>query len=230
LDGATQFFDCMPTRPSTDDRERSGTDRPMTTSDIADAYASRADTIGKWEFLDRAVTGRYRRHFELADGRVLDVACGTGPNFHHLEDATEVVGIDVSPDMLAHARETLRSLDVDGDVYEMDAQDLAFPDDSFDTVVSSLSTCTFPEPIAALSEMARVCRPDGRILLLEHGRVDIAPIAWFQDWRADAHYETVGCRWNQEPLELVRAADLDVQAAQTHVFGLLTRVVAHPES
>jgi len=60
----------------------------------------------------------------------------------------------------------------------MDAQALEFPDDSFDTVISSFSTCTFPDPIAALHEMERVCTPDGEILLLEHRRSDAAPLAW----------------------------------------------------
>lgn len=49
----------------------------------------------------------------------------------------------------------------------MDGATLAFPDDSFDAVISSLSTCTFPEPVAALREMSRVCKPDGRIRFLD---------------------------------------------------------------
>ena len=52
----------------------------------------------------------------------------------------------------------------------MDAEHLAFKDGSFDTVVSTLGTCTFPDPVEALREMRRVCRPGGTVLLLEHGR------------------------------------------------------------
>jgi ubiquinone/menaquinone biosynthesis C-methylase UbiE len=52
------------------------------------------------------------------------------------------------------------------------AEPLPFEDESFDTAVSSLSLCTFPDPVRALRQMARVCRADGRILLLDHGRSD----------------------------------------------------------
>jgi ubiquinone/menaquinone biosynthesis C-methylase UbiE len=110
----------------------------------------------------------------------------------------------------------------------MDAQSLDFPDDSFDTVISALSTCTFPDPGAALREMDRVCRPDGRILLLEHGRSDVGPIARYQEWRADAHYAKAGCRWTQEPLAVARDAGLDVVAADSALFGIVTTIEARP--
>lgn len=110
----------------------------------------------------------------------------------------------------------------------MDAAALEFDENSFDTVISSFSTCTFPEPVAALREMGRVCRPDGEIRLLEHGRSDNDHIGRFQDWRADAHYENVGCLWNQEPVDLVRTADLQIDSAETAVFGIITRITASP--
>jgi ubiquinone/menaquinone biosynthesis C-methylase UbiE len=110
----------------------------------------------------------------------------------------------------------------------MDAQALDFPDDSFDTVISSFSTCTFPDPIAALHEMERVCVPDGEILLLEHRRSDVAPLAWLQDWRAEARYEKNGCRLNHDPLETVEQAEITVENASTAFFGLVTAIDATP--
>ncbi|NIN33964.1 MAG: methyltransferase domain-containing protein, partial [Gammaproteobacteria bacterium] len=93
------------------------------------------------------------------------------------------------------------------DLHVMDAESLTFADNSFDTVVSALSTCTFPDPIAALREMNRVCKPTGQILLVEHGRSSLRPLAHYQDRNAHAHYEkSAGCRWNQEPDQLVMAA------------------------
>ncbi|WP_255193190.1 class I SAM-dependent methyltransferase [Natronobeatus ordinarius] len=125
--------------------------RPMSVDEIRDSYADWADWADRFDWLDRTVTGRYRRElFGDARGRVLDVACGTGTNFPSLPPEVDLVGIDVSPAMLANARERLERLEVDGTLYEMDAQALAFDDDSFDTVVSSFSTCTFPDPVTAL--------------------------------------------------------------------------------
>jgi ubiquinone/menaquinone biosynthesis C-methylase UbiE len=205
--------------------------RPMPVEEIADSYAEYADRMHRVEWLDRLTVGRYRRaQFGDVDGRVLDVACGIGTNFRYLPDGVELVGIDISPEMLANAEKRLSTLEKEGDLRVMDAQELKFADDSFDTVISALSTCTFPDPITALREMERVCKPDGRIRLLEHGLSDMGPIAWFQEWRSDAHYQTNGCRWTQEPRELVDAAGLTVKDMSTGVFGTITTFDIHPNS
>lgn len=204
--------------------------RDKSSEDVARLYDDVADSLARWNWADRLFSGRYRRRqFGDARGRVLDVACGTGTNFPYLPESVELVGVDVSEAMVRNARDELEGLPVEGSVQQMDAQSLAFPDDSFDTVISALSTCTFPDPIAALREMSRVCKPDGRILLLEHGRSGIGPIDRFLDWRADAHYRKRGCRWNQEPVELVREAGLPVVSARSDFFGMLTSVEATPD-
>lgn len=130
--------------------------------------------------------------------------------------------------MLATAAERHPDLERGESLREMDAHDLAFPDDSFDTVITSLTTCMFPDPTTALKEMARVCRPDGRVLLLEHGRSSLAPIAWFQDRRVDARYEQMGCRWNQDPKELVRDSPLIIESSTRALLGIITCIEARP--
>ncbi len=201
--------------------------RRASVAEVRETYATQADRMARLTWLNRLLTGRYRRDlFGRAGGRVLDVACGTGLNLQYLPDGVEYVGVDVSPEMLAIARERHGGPGVSFE--EMDAGALAFADQSFDTVVSSLSTCTFPDPEAALREMARACRPEGRVLLLEHGRSDVGALARFQDWRADAHFEKHACRWNQRPLSTVEAAGLDVRETRTALFGVLTAIEAGP--
>jgi len=112
----------------------------------------------------------------------------------------------------------------------MDAENLGFPDQSFDTIVSSLSTCTFPNPVGALKEMARVCRTDGRILLLEHGRSNWERIGRWQDKRAPKHAEMLGCHWNREPLDLVREADLIPFTFHRTFFGMVHVIEAMREA
>lgn len=203
--------------------------RSMSVSDIRDAYAEYAGSMDRLEWLDRAVIGRYRRaRFSDVEGSVLDVACGTGTNFRYLPETVDLVGIDISPEMLANAEERLTEAGIDGSLREMDAQALEFPDDSFDAVISALSTCTFPDPIAALREMDRVCKPDGTIRLVEHGRSDVRPIATYQEWRADAHYAESGCRWTQEPRELVSEAGLEVRDTTTGLLGMISTFEISP--
>src|SRR6056297_100846 len=201
----------------------SASTRPMSVADIRESYAKYADCMHRLEWIDRVVMGRYRQaRFGDVDGRVLDVACGTGTNFRYLPETVDLVGIDISPEMLANAADQLTELPIDGTLREMDAQQLEFDDDSFDAVISALSTCTFPDPVAALEEMDRVCKPEGTIRLVEHGRSDVRPIAKYQKWRADAHYATNGCRWTQEPREIVAEAGLEVRDTSTGLFGTIT--------
>lgn len=203
--------------------------RWMSTDEIREVYADHAGRMERVAWINRLITGRYRRRlFGEAEGRVLDVACGLGMNLQYLPGSVEYVGIDISPEMLEKARNRSATRERGDTLREMDAQNLAFPDDSFDTVISSLSTCTFPDPLTALREMDRVCKPDGQIRLLEHGRSDVGVIARLQEWRADAHYAKEGCRWNQEPVELALRAGLSIRDVTTGLLGLITAIEAQP--
>jgi ubiquinone/menaquinone biosynthesis C-methylase UbiE len=220
---------------STDDGSQDADPRVLaghpqqTVAEVRETYRDQAATIDRMRWLDRLLVGRYRRRlFGDARGRVLDVACGTGTNARYLPEDCEYVGVDVSPEMLTRAERRLADHPRETTLHEMDAEDLTFPDDSFETVISSLSTCTFPDPVEALSEMGRVCVPDGRVLLLEHGRSSVGPIARFQDWRADAHYEKHSCRWNQNPLEVVSRSPLTTVESSTALLGIVTAIEARP--
>jgi len=204
-------------------------DRTATHEDIRAVYADQAAVFDRLDGLNRLLTGRYRRRlFGQAEGRVLDVACGTGTNRRYLPGEVEYVGIDLSPAMLERARDRFDDRGFGGELAGMDAETLAFPDDSFDTVVSSLSTCTFPDPIAALEEMARVCRPDGAVLLLEHGRSSAEPVARLQEWWAPRHYERHACRLTQRPTDVVDGSALSITSVSTALFGILTAIEARP--
>ncbi len=172
--------------------------------------------------------GLRRRLFQQAAGRVLDVAAGTGANLPYLPADCQVTAVDLSPGMLAKAEEKAHKLGVQLEARLMDAEALAFPEGTFQTVISTLSTCTFPDPVRALQEMARVCQSNGRILLLEHGRSSWPLFGRYQDRRAQAHYERAGCRWTQEPQELAAAAGLRITRATRHRAGVFHVIEARP--
>ena len=169
-----------------------------------------------------------RRLFRRATGRVLEVAVGTGKNLTYYPRDCRIIAVDLSREMLKVARNRAAKLSMPVAFLVADAQALPFPDDSFDTVVSSLSTCTFPNPVAALKDMARVCRPEGRVLLLEHGRSDRERLARWQDRHADQFAKPLGCHWNREPLAMVRKAGLKINSARRIFFGIFHQIEAEP--
>ena len=173
----------------------------------------------------RKLRGRLLRR---ASGKVLEVAVGTGKNLRYYPQDCRIIAVDVSREMLNVARKRATKLSMDVSFSLTDAEALAFAHDSFDTVVSSLTTCTFPNPVVALQEMARVCRTDGKILLLEHGRSDREWFGRLQDRRADRHAKQLGCHWDREPLEIVREAGLGVVSARRTFFGIFHMIQAKP--
>jgi ubiquinone/menaquinone biosynthesis C-methylase UbiE len=172
-----------------------------------------------------------KRIMSQARGDILDVACGTGLNFPFFPRGSKLTAIDLSPGMLEVARQKAADLPLQLEAKVMDAQHLEFADQTFDTVTSALSTCTFPEPVQALREMGRVCRPGGRILLLEHGRSSWSWLANYQDRHAYQHYQAnAGCRWHQDPLELVRMSGLQIVSSRRSRLGIFHSIVATPDN
>src|SRR5262245_58377255 len=115
-----------------------------------------------------------------ARGDVLEVGVGTGRNLESYPADVRLVGIDLSPAMLAAARDTARLSGREVDLQVGDGQALNFADESFDTVVVTLSLCAIPDEGRAISEMVRVLKPGGRLVWLEHVRSHIAPVRWLQ--------------------------------------------------
>jgi len=165
-----------------------------------------------------------KRHFSKVEGDVLDVACGTGENFEYLGRASNVTAIDLSPEMVSEARRRARQMRVDIAILVGDAQGMPFPDDTFDVVVSALSSCTFPDHVAAFREMARVVRPGGRILLVEHGRSSVGWISARQDRNIERVYRRSACRNNRDVAAEISESGLDVVEHRHSHLGMLHRV------
>lgn len=202
----------------------------LTTREISEKY----DRFAHWYDLVEGIpdllgVSRLRRRLmRQASGRVLEVAVGTEKNLRHYPRDSRIIAVDVSAGMLNVARKRAAKSFMDISFLLMDAEALAFSDASFETVVSSLTTCTFPNPAVALREMARVCRPDGRILLLEHGRSNREWLGRLQDLWANRNAKALGCHWNREPLELAGQAGLRVVAARRSFFGIFHVIEARP--
>lgn len=202
----------------------------MTSTELQSAYDEIAESYEKRVWFDQYILGVARQRKRLmsrAHGKILDVACGTGFNFPYFPSESDVTAIDLSERMLEVARLKAASLNLKLQTHLMDAEKLEFSDGTYDTVTSTLSTCTFPDPIQALREMKRVCRTGGLILLLEHGHSSLPWLANLQDRSVLSHYQqNAGCRWNQDPLDLVKAAGLNILESKRFGLGMFHALVA----
>jgi Methylase involved in ubiquinone/menaquinone biosynthesis len=103
-------------------------------------------------------------------GKVLEVGVGTGKNIPYYPDGLEITAIDFSEKMLSKAREKAKKLGKQVHLIHMDAQDMDFPDNTFDTVFTTCVFCSVPNPVKGLKEIRRVCKQDGKIIMIEHVR------------------------------------------------------------
>ncbi len=100
---------------------------------------------------------------------ILELGVGTGLALPYYPKETRITGIDLSPDMLALARQRIEKLNLQNvELIKMDAQDLQFPDHSFGKIAVMYVASVVPDPKAMLAELRRVCQPDGDIFVVNH--------------------------------------------------------------
>lgn len=168
-------------------------------------------TRNKWDFsagfYDLLAWGPERRWapfkralFANMRGRVLFAAVGTGQDIPFFPPGKNIVGIDISPRMLAKARERAARYDGSLELRVMDIHALDFPEQSFDQVVTSCTFCSVPDPVAGLAALRRVLKPGGELYMFEHTGSRVFPFSLMLNvmtpiWRPigpDMNRDTVG--------------------------------------
>lgn len=165
----------------------------------------------------QTLAGYRARAVAAARGTVLEVGIGSGLNLPYYGDAvTHLTGIDPSAELLGMAARRAESAPCPVVLLRGSAEALPLDDHSIDTVVMTWSLCSVPDPAAALGEMRRVLRADGRLLFVEHG---LAPEPSVQNWqnRLTPCWRHVGggCHLNRKMDDLIRAAGFDLDTLET---------------
>jgi ubiquinone/menaquinone biosynthesis C-methylase UbiE len=189
------------------------------------------DTASRYDrqigIFERVLFGDGRRWVcSQATGEVLEIAVGTGRNLPFYADDAKLTGIELSPAMLDIARARARELGRAADLRVGDAQALEFDDESFDTVVCTLSLCTIPNDRAAAAEAKRVLRAGGRFLLLEHVRSPIAPVRWGQRALEPLFVRFQADHLTREPLDHLQAEGFEIERFERSQLGIVERATA----
>ncbi len=154
----------------------------------------------------------------LARGRVLEVGFGSGLNlpFYDADRVTGLWGLDPSEELTARAREDAERAPFDVELVTAGSEEIPLDGDSVDTVVVTYTLCTIPDAVTALREMARVLKPDGRLLFCEHGVAPDASVRRWQD-RLDPIWRRLGggCRLNRDIPDLIRQGGFEVTELET---------------
>ncbi|AIG76580.1 MULTISPECIES: class I SAM-dependent methyltransferase [Amycolatopsis] len=179
------------------------------------------------QFMDRKLFGDSRAWAcGQATGDVLEVAVGTGLNLPLYPEGVTLTGIDLSDGMLAIARGRAERLGHPVTLRRADAHDLPFDADSFDTVVCTLGLCAIPDDGKALREMARVLRPGGRLILLDHIVSSSRAVRGLQ-WIAEKiTVPMAGEHFLRRPFDKIGDLGLAVEQRERFKLGLVERLVA----
>jgi ubiquinone/menaquinone biosynthesis C-methylase UbiE len=166
-----------------------------------------------------------RRLFAEAHGRAIFVAIGTGNDVKFLPAGLDVVALDISPAMIDKARPRAAHYAGRIDLQVMDAQNLAFPDESFDTAITSCTFCSVPDPVRGLRELRRVLKPGGRLLMFEHVRSQVPMVGLFLDALT---YLTrhIGPDLNRDTVGNVRRAGFEVLEERNVYFDIVKALAA----
>lgn len=223
----------MPTRrrqrtsnPGTDELQR-----------IARIYDSRA---GHWDQreirAENRIVGEAFRNGLAAElsGDVLEIGTGTGETLRRLQAVgnsavTSYTGIDISTGMLGQAARYQRQLPFPVTLHQANAESLAmFGDATFDTVTASLVLCTVPDQEAALKEMARVAKSEGKIVLLEHVLSPNPLVKPLMKVLAPLQVRAMGCHIDRPTGRIIRNLGYRVEQDRSRVFGVFRLIVARP--
>lgn len=164
--------------------------------------------------MDRMIKEDWRTNLlSQVSGKVLEVGIGTGSNLSFYPEQIEsLTGVDFSKGMLHQAREKVSKgkYPFPVELVEADIQALPFPDETFDSIVSTCVFCSVPDPLIGLKELKRVCKPTGHIYMLEHMKSENKLVGLVMDMLNPFTVRLWGANINRETMKNIQLSGLSV--------------------
>lgn len=163
-----------------------------------------------------------------AKGEVLELAVGTGANFPFYPLNVKITATDFSKAMIEKAQRAAIDHQLGVDFICSDIEEMNFPDQSFDTIVSTLSFCSYNNPLMVLDKINRWCKPDGKILFMEHG-ISSNPVASaILKALNPLLYRVYGCHHTRDILGLIDESGIKIDKVESYWLNMVHLIWAKP--
>ncbi|MDF2947512.1 MAG: type 11 methyltransferase [Bacillales bacterium] len=179
--------------------------------------------------LERKYINAWRKELiHHTSGKVLEIGSGTGINFPLYTKCDEVIALEPNSHMIENSIVRKNNARVPIKIIQSKAEKLDFPDSYFDTVVITLVLCSVNDMEQVINECKRVLKPNGKLLILEHVKMEQSFLASLQHmltpvWRRVAD----GCHLNRDPELLIRNAGFEIIVKKKYLSSLVVSLVAH---
>ena len=201
----------------------------MEKNELVSLYDKQAKQYDKLRKKKMSFDRKWRKRLlSFAKGKILEVSVGAGANFKFYPAGIDITAVDISEAMIEEAREAAADSGITVTFITSAVEDLNFEQESFDTIVSTLSLCAYNDPVHVLKLFNRWCRKNGLILLLEHGVSKYELVHWVQNKFDNFQYRKIGCHANRDILQIVKDSGLKINMCERKLFGIIYLVCANP--
>lgn len=179
---------------------------------------------------DQAVLSNWRRKLlKSAYGNVLEVGIGVGANFpFYNRENVSITGVDFSQQMIKSAKQLASTLQIKANFIQNDIDQLQFEENTFDCIVSTLTLCSYPEPVVTLNKFNKWCKPNGTILLMEHGLSTKRLLSTSQNIINPLFKNISGCHFNRDMIAIIKQSDLETDHVERYWQDIMCLVWAKP--
>lgn len=177
-------------------------------------------------FMERFASKHRKEILRQARGNILEVGVGTGSSFKDYPPNKQIIAVDVSKEMLRRAEGKLRNYNGKVELRREDVQNLSFKDETFDTIFTSWVFCSVTDPVKGLTEVRRVLKKDGQLLMLEHVRSRNNMLGYMMD-KINPIVAMLGVdNINRDTVENLRKAGFRVKRERNLAYDVVKAIVA----